>query len=526
MEQDLTLFEIDGSDPIINEEALEVLKNEKREVVVICAHGKSGAGKSTFLKKVIEETGSSAGFRDPDEIDGGILGIRFWKGDFFDDKSKALILLNTQGIDKAVKTEDKPINKNLFTLSYFLSNVYIWMEKGAIDLNSLSFLRDADHFRSHDSEEVARHAPKFIWAARDGPRMPGGDVTKNFDDKLKHKEGTVSRGSFTGSADEFLLKTMPQIFGEFFPKKTPGSRKCFNTLTIDEDEDSDEEAERAMTAFLGYLKDECRASKEINGFQITGSIFAELAKYFLECLNEDKICMTMTCNDIVKKRVLGDAIGHLEAKLEEVKVKMPMTVKTLENFIRNAREEAKKRILEGSESERQQKSILNSFNTLADEIEDNINVENIERSTEKCEQKFDRYSELEEKAHKGLYETSQELRDEANPMFEDYAKGYDENMGPCRDSVRQKYQDKVGTIKNLVGTVKTNNHFKNLQLDALVDTVESLVRVIGDKAQKKSGLPDTTVDNERALSLFADMKTRTEKEQAERTNILKKVKKE
>ena len=64
---------------------------------------------------------------------------------------------------------------------------------------------------------------------------------------------------------------------------------------------------------------------------------------------------------------------------------------------------------------------------------------------------------------------------------------------------------------------------KKLQLDALVDTVESLVRVIGDKAQKKSGLPDMTEDNERALSLFSDMKTRMEKEQADKTNILKKV---
>ena len=152
MGQDLPLFSIVGSDPEINEEALKVLEDEKREVVVICAHGKSGAGKSTFLKKVAGET-------TIDTDAGKKLGIRFWKGDFFDDKSKTLILLNTQGIDTAARDDDELINRNLFVLSYFLSNVYIWMEKGAIDLNSLSFLKDADHFRSHDSEEVAKHAP-------------------------------------------------------------------------------------------------------------------------------------------------------------------------------------------------------------------------------------------------------------------------------------------------------------------------------------------------------------------------------
>ena len=69
------------------------------------------------------------------------------------------------------------------------------------------------------------------------------------------------------------------------------------------------------------------------------------------------------------------------------------------------------------------------------------------KSIEKCEQKFGKFRELEVKAHKGLYESSQELRDEANPMFKNYEKDYDENMGPCRYSVLQKYQEKVGTRK-------------------------------------------------------------------------------
>ena len=56
-----------------------------------------------------------------------------------------------------------------------------------------------------------------------------------------------------------------------------------------------------------------------------------------------------------------------------------------------------------------------------------------------------------------------------------------------------------------------------------MERVESLLRVISDKAQKISGLPDTNEDNERAVGLFADLKTRMEKEQAIQTNILTKV---
>ena len=61
MDQDLTLFSfsIVTGEGVINEEALKILQEEKREVVVLCAHGKSHAGKSTFFEKVIEETGGN-----------------------------------------------------------------------------------------------------------------------------------------------------------------------------------------------------------------------------------------------------------------------------------------------------------------------------------------------------------------------------------------------------------------------------------------------------------------------------------
>ena len=216
--------------------------------------------------------------------------------------------------------------------------------------------------------------------------------------------------------------------------------------TVDEDDILDNEPERAMNELLGYLERECNEPKKIDDVPINGFLFAELAKHFLECLKEDKICMTMTCSVIVKDRLLGSAIEELEAKLEEVKKKMPMTEKMLENFVRNAREEAEKRIREGSGSDRQQKSILDSFITQADRVQDSINIENTEKSVEKCEQKFDKFRELEDKAHKGLYENGQELRDEAKPMFKNYEKDYDENLGPCRDSVLEKYLGKVRKI--------------------------------------------------------------------------------
>ena len=66
-----------------------------------------------------------------------------------------------------------------------------------------------------------------------------------------------------------------------------------------------------------------------------------------------------------------------------------------------------------------------------------------------------------------------------------------------------------------------DDHF---QLEDLADTVDNLARVIEDKAQKKIGLGATSGDDdERALSLFTELKNELSKDRAEYTRRLKKV---
>ena len=63
-----------------------------------------------------------------------------------------------------------------------------------------------------------------------------------------------------------------------------------------------------------------------------------------------------------------------------------------------------------------------------------------------------------------------------------------------------------------------------MQLEVLADTVDSLARVIEDRAQKKSGLGNSSGDDdERAMSLFTELKDELSKDRAEYTRRLKKV---
>ena len=90
--------------------------------------------------------------------------------------------------------------------------------------------------------------------------------------------------------------------------------------------------------------------------------------------------------------------------------------------------------------------LLDSFRIQVDQVQGDITKDNIEKSIKRCEQEFIQYKELKEKAQKGFFENSQELRDEAKSMFDNYERVYDEVLGPCKDSVLEKYKGKVNMI--------------------------------------------------------------------------------
>jgi hypothetical protein len=70
-----------------------------------------------------------------------------WKGDFFEDSSRALILLDTEGLDDPEKG-DASHDMNMFALTLLLSSVFIYNTKGTIDAKSLDGLHYASEIRN------------------------------------------------------------------------------------------------------------------------------------------------------------------------------------------------------------------------------------------------------------------------------------------------------------------------------------------------------------------------------------------
>ena len=156
-------------------------------------------------------------------------GIWMWVGSFFDDPSRALVLLDTEGLDDPEKG-DASHDMNMFALSLLLSSVFIYNTKGTIDaksLDGLHFATEISQFISADSRNrqndrteshtLAQHFPSFIWAVRDHHlklEIDGKEVTPKqyLEFCLKHKPG------FSPQINQY--NSLREVLRGFFPERT------------------------------------------------------------------------------------------------------------------------------------------------------------------------------------------------------------------------------------------------------------------------------------------------------------------
>ncbi len=99
-------------------------------------------------------------------------GVWMWKGDFFDNPDRALVLLDTEGLYDPMKGS-RDHDMSLFAFCLLLSSTLVYNTMMTIDADGLELL----HFGAEmvhtvlgdgDGEaELAEHFPALIWAVRD-----------------------------------------------------------------------------------------------------------------------------------------------------------------------------------------------------------------------------------------------------------------------------------------------------------------------------------------------------------------------
>ena len=140
-----------GSDFKLCDDALAILEKETRPVTVICIVGPYRTGKSYLLNRLM---GKNNGFPLGPTLQAKTKGIWMWAGDYFDDQSRAMVLLDTEGLDDPEKG-DASHDMNMFAIALLLSSVFIYNTKGTIDakaLDGLHYASEISSFISADSK--------------------------------------------------------------------------------------------------------------------------------------------------------------------------------------------------------------------------------------------------------------------------------------------------------------------------------------------------------------------------------------
>ncbi len=177
-EAPINLIEFSKKNFILKEEALNILRNIKEELIVVSIVGKARTGKSFLMNLLLNSNNNknvNNGFKIGSSINSCTRGIWIWNTPKETPNSKSKILFidseGTNSVDISTKTYDSKI----FALIVLISSLFIYNTNGNIDEKSISELALAAHLSNSIATNskidkdilIEELAPKFIWTLRD-----------------------------------------------------------------------------------------------------------------------------------------------------------------------------------------------------------------------------------------------------------------------------------------------------------------------------------------------------------------------
>lgn len=315
-----------GNEFVVSPDALRILDAETRPVTVICIVGPYRTGKSYLLNRLM---GRNNGFPLGPTLQAKTKGIWMWKGDFFNDPNRAMILLDTEGLDDPEKG-DASHDMNMFALSLLLSSVFIYNTKGTIDakaLDGLHYATEISTFISANSKDkglnegqnLSQHFPSFIWAIRDHHlklEIDGNAVTPTeyLEFCLKNKPGFSPHVIQYNGLRDALRAFFKERTCHVFPPPVSNQDKMNFLETIAEDE-LEPGFRQAGNNFVAYVKSSSRP-KMIKGSSLSGRAFGSLAKTYLQAVLSKNICIESTYQYVIDQEN-GKAIKESTLVMEE-----------------------------------------------------------------------------------------------------------------------------------------------------------------------------------------------------------------
>ena len=312
----LNLIELRRDKLILNEEALQVLKDIEEDLIIVFIFGKGGSGKSflmnllinsndqkkKFITNSIVSTKNLKGFKVNsyfNSLKGNKKGIYFWSSPIEKENSKEKILFfDSEGVNSE-NVDQQTLESKLLALMIIISSLFIYNTKGDINSYSLNDLQlivqltDSINIEGKiDKDEmIAELCPKFIWTLRDFNLEKYKQIKKRSDMYL---EECLNDDRFKGkNKDE--INMISESLVRYFKKRECVIMPC---PTNEEKEvvmlkrmELSELSENFQNEFEVLKKKiyESSKAKSINGKKINGPILVSLLKSFIREINKEKI---------------------------------------------------------------------------------------------------------------------------------------------------------------------------------------------------------------------------------------------
>ena len=312
----LNLIELRRDKLILNEEALQVLKDIEEDLIIVFIFGKGGSGKSflmnllinsndqkkKFITNSIVSTKNLKGFKVNsyfNSLKGNKKGIYFWSSPIEKENSKEKILFfDSEGVNSE-NVDQQTLESKLLALMIIISSLFIYNTKGDINSYSLNDLQlivqltDSINIEGKiDKDEmISELCPKFIWTLRDFNLEKYKQIKKRSDMYL---EECLNDDRFKGkNKDE--INMISESLVRYFKKRECVIMPC---PTNEEKEvvmlkrmELNELSENFQNEFEVLKKKiyESSKAKSINGKKINGPILVSLLKSFIREINKEKI---------------------------------------------------------------------------------------------------------------------------------------------------------------------------------------------------------------------------------------------
>ena len=312
----LNLIELRRDKLILNEEALQFLKDIEEDLIIVFIFGKGGSGKSflmnllinsndqkkKFITNSIVSTKNLKGFKVNsyfNSLKGNKKGIYFWSSPIEKENSKEKILFfDSEGVNSE-NVDQQTLESKLLALMIIISSLFIYNTKGDINSYSLNDLQlivqltDSINIEGKiDKDEmIAELCPKFIWTLRDFNLEKYKQIKKRSDMYL---EECLNDDRFKGkNKDE--INMISESLVRYFKKRECVIMPC---PTNEEKEvvmlkrmELSELSESFQNEFEVLKKKiyESSKAKSINGKKINGPILVSLLKSFIREINKEKI---------------------------------------------------------------------------------------------------------------------------------------------------------------------------------------------------------------------------------------------